>query len=498
MTGTRSKIVFVVLLAMLAGFVVLGVMRTRAPHTMPAAVEPTAPADDAGADGAAVEGTASAPPPPALEPGAPAPVASAPPAPADAGAKPILDRPLRVVAVGWELLAAGIVANGGRSSGEGSAFAARGLPLQLRTAESVADVERQLARGGADADGADVALVPLPALVGAYEHLRVLEPQAFLLVGWSRGREALLGAGDASLSKPRPGDVRVFAPAEGAPLGLALFALDAVGDSPSRVRVVQYEKDAQYAALARPYSVGESGPSKLLLTTGEASRLVPLVMVAPRALIGSHADALTVLTRGWLDGMAMLRKDVPAAARLIAHEQGAPEPATLLDRLGQVDWASITDNVRAFGIAGRPAAPLASLFSRFWRLYREAGLVTTPLPDSSSIPTTIVATLAKADPKAVEEAKAKDGRSYTAGSSVLLVASRQETKGDDTAWANDIALLAGVFEGSVLRVSARRAGAAQAAVDRTLELADIPPSRLVIGVTPPHGAPMAVEVLAAQ
>lgn len=98
-------------------------------------------------------------------------------------------------------------------------------------------VEGALARGGGDKDGADIAVVPFCELVASYERLRALSPEAFFVVGWSRGREALVSARDALPSptdKPDPkADPKAGVPLVGeagdAATFLGLFALDANG-----------------------------------------------------------------------------------------------------------------------------------------------------------------------------------------------------------------------------------------------------------------------------
>jgi hypothetical protein len=481
----RTKIVFVLLVAMLGGLVFFAASRERAPRAVPPEIK-TAAVDAGPAEAGSDLGEA----------GAAAATAN------DAG--PALGRPLRVAAVGWETAAAGIVANGGRAPGAKSSFTAAGVDVYLRATDSMAEVEALLARGGADEEGADVAIVPLPALVAAYERLRALEPEAFLVVGWSRGREAIVGAKDASLVKPPPGrgretdEVRLATGHGDAATGFSLFVLDAAGMPPARVRLVNDTKGAQYAAVTRPLALETSGdaPNKLLLTTADATQTLPIVAVAPHGLIEAHGRLLATWCKVWLDGLERLRKDVPSAARQVTQEAGAPEASALLERLGQIEPATVRANARALGLSGRSAVTLPALFQHYFRLWREVGAVSVPPPDKAPIDTSVFASLVRGDRSLAEGGPSDPPRSVPADASVLLVHRFADAKVDEAALAASIGLLAGAFDRAAIRVSARAPGLASSAIEAAYGRFDIAQGRLLTGNAPPAGASAAVEVLA--
>src|SRR5690606_1323091 len=146
--------------------------------------------------------------------------------------------PLDVVALGWEVLAPGVLANDGTTAGSDSRFRAAGLDVTFSAVTDVAEIQTRLSRGGADDHGADVALLPLPAFVASYERLRALSPQVFFVVAWSRGQHAMIG--DARvLQAPPSGEVRVAGRPGSSETLLSLFVLDQAGVSPERVRVVE-------------------------------------------------------------------------------------------------------------------------------------------------------------------------------------------------------------------------------------------------------------------
>ncbi|HEY8040617.1 MAG TPA: hypothetical protein VIF15_12515 [Polyangiaceae bacterium] len=480
----RAKIVFLVILGMLVALVYLIGTRVRDPHVMP----------DARAEEAPEAAVADA----ALGPDAPA--VAVPPSPAaDAagvdGRAPLLDRPLRLVAASWELAATALVANGGRATADGSAVRAAGLELQIEVVPAPRDVEGRLARGGIDPEGADVAVVSLPALVASYERLRALEPEVVHVVGWSRGREVLLAAREGMLAKPAAAEVDV-ASDDLAAGTLALFALDASGTPPARVHVAADVKVASFAALARPLPADRpaDAPARMALTTADASRLVPFVAVAARGFVEGHADAVAALLRAWAGGSEALRKDVPAAARRIAAEPGAPDPAAMLERLSWIGDPGRADEARALGVAGHDAVTVATLFALDWRLLREAGTLSSPAPDAAPIASgpfsAALASSPEAPPPPAPAAPAG------AGARVLLV--HRLDKGDADALAADVAWLAGVFERSTLRVSARPASLAKDAAGAAHDKLGIAAERVTATATAPAGPGVAtVEVLAA-
>src|SRR5690606_19588342 len=107
---------------------------------------------------------------------------------------PAMDRPLRVVSLGWDLAVPGHLANLPDKSAT-SAMESQDMRMELRSVAKLSAIKEALANGGAHAKGADIAILPLPEMVAAYEDLRALKPQIFFIVGWSRGRDALVAHG---------------------------------------------------------------------------------------------------------------------------------------------------------------------------------------------------------------------------------------------------------------------------------------------------------------
>lgn len=504
----RTKIVLGLLLVL---FVATGAMmasRERVAHTAPAPQPSVAlsPSSDAGV---APHGSASA----AASGSAGAPEV-------DAGPVKLMDRTLRVVTLGWDLAAPAVLANGGLDPVEASDFTAAGVATHLKPVETMSVIEAALARGGADKEGADIAVVPFAALVASYERLRALTPEVFFVVGWSRGREAVVSTRDALPSpadKPegKPGDKgsdklavnMVGAPGEAATF-LALFALDANGVPPSAVHLVapgDKPDDPALAAVDRDMP-GESARHTILLTTADASRLVPFVAVAQHGLIEKNPRALAAWTRVWLEATRKLDGDPPAAARTIAGAPGAPEPLALLKRLGEIAPASLGDNARAFGLSGRGALTLDALFQQTWRIWRGAGVLATPVPDAAPINGSVIASLARSHPSLAAPSvplKPRAGAQSPDALKALVTYRQAEGKVDDALLLGTTGLLADVFDRSVLRVVvANKTGGVDAAatkrlVDDVQERFDVAPGRVTAAKKAPGKVGAAVEILVA-
>lgn len=377
-----------------------------------------------------------------------------------------MDRPLKVVSLGWELAAPAMLANEGQKAGPKSVFTAAGLDVVLSVSDAMGSIEEALARGGGDENGADVAIVPLPTFVAAYERLRALSPEVFFVVGFSRGREAF-AAKEGLPTGPVKGDVSLVG-SPGAPSTfLGLFLLDVSGVPASNVHVIapgsRDEKEAAFIAFDRA-EMGADGAAgrKIVLTTADAPRLVPLVAVAPRGFITDKERALSALARGFLEGQKKLAADPPGSARIVAGAKGAPEPLALLRRLGDVEPASLADNARLAGLSGRGALSLSALFQRTWQLYRGASLLATPPPEAPPIATGVITALARSGGVPGGEGKRDAGKGQPEEGKKPLVVFRQE-KLDEEALVDTIGLLAAAFERSVVRVSVTNVSGVDAA-----------------------------------
>jgi hypothetical protein len=400
--------------------------------------------------------------------------------------------PIRVVSLGWEVLAPGILANDGRTPGPASHFGEVGLTVRFDAVTDIAEIQRRLGRGGHDDEGADVALIPYPEFVASYERLRALSPQVFFVVAWSRGRDALLTERPDALSRPTKGEVVLEGrPGQAATL-LGLFALDEAGVSLDRVRLRDPGEHSGAApkgalalsALERSTSAapGTIDARKLVLSTAEATHLVPVVAIAPAGHLERRHAAMVAWSQGWLHGVDMVHADPTSAARRIAEDEGTPEVVDLIDALGWLSFASVSDNARMSGLAGRGALNLDVLFHRTWDLWRSVGVLTTPAPEATPLWPEIMAEVAVLDHGRHEVARERAGGLHRDAGAPLLVRPSGSPVEDAELEARlqaHAALLAAIFSRSEIRLAvARNPRLAKRIVDRARDRHGLAEDRL--------------------
>jgi hypothetical protein len=403
---------------------------------------------------------------------------------------PPLARTLRTVSLGWEWIAPGVIA----SDGSNSAYKSAKLDVTFASATSMEDVESALAKGGG-AGGADIAIVPLSSYVASYERLRALSPDVIFVVGWSRGREVLYAPNvDAIAKLPPSGPVKLGGDRGQPETFLALFLLDLSGVPGNRVELVP-QMDRKAALTALPRSTKPHDKAKLLLTSADTSHAMPIVAVAPHGFIKAHASELETWGRVWLEGVERLQSDVPAGGRKVAALSGAPPVLSIIEGLGQIEFASLRDNATVMGLSGRGALTLDEAFRTTWRIWRDAGVLTTPPPEVTPLQTNLVASLVRAAPKAPAEAPRAKGSPDGKRPEVLLVVRAPAGKLDAEAFVNRLGFLAGVFDRLKLRVATTDPKTAQLFAEMARDRFGLRPDQLVVGKPPPWGVTAAVEVL---
>jgi hypothetical protein len=474
----RSNTVFVLLILMLGGLVAGVALRSRPAHVAPAIAEPTGSAT---ATTSAASATASATVS-ATASGTVAPATSGSAAPADG---PSLKRPIRVVSLGWELIAAGVMANDGADPGKNSAFKAKHLDVHLTAVNDASKLENALARGGKDDKGADIAIMSLPRFVASYERLKALTPVIFFVVGWSDGHEVVMSKKKSFEDLPARGKVKMRGAAGSAAAFVGLYALDLQGVDPERVELIDDKADWMSMTRRKSKSKSEQVKANLLLTTAEASRLVPYVAIAQASMIKKHEDVLETWAAVWLDGHNKVAADASEAARKIAEAKGAPEPLAVLSNLGQIAPASLAENATAAGLSGRGAVTLESLFQTSWDVWRRAKVLTIP-PENAPVNGRVIAALVRAGGDLdVPQAGSKGDKPDTGGKP-LIVKRLPRGKLDQDALIDEIAFVAGVFRRSPIRVTVHPHGIvdkkkSKAAVDGATSQFGLATGRLLVG-----------------
>ncbi|MCL2726471.1 MAG: hypothetical protein FWD69_18785 [Polyangiaceae bacterium] len=479
----RRYLGFVLTAIMSIALVFLIVTRARTTYDAPAKIVPVVSSIDGGADGGVVDAgevdaglvDAGALADGSVDAGALA-ASTIDASAGDATTPPSTAGPLRVTALGWELVAAGA------ALATANADVATRLPFVLAPETTLEAVSARLARGGGDPAGADVAVLPLPAFVITYDRLRALDLRAFAVVGLSRGREEIHSVQGAWIKPPSGSDevkLAAFGPSSaGDPAAraagsesatfLGLFALDLLGVDPSRVRLVAPGSvdgmGAPFAAITK----GTADPRRLVLSTSNASRLVPLLLIAPRSKLDADETKLRSFARAWMDGL--VRGDAATVARRLAAKDGvplaegvtnAPDAVSLVEKLGQIAPATLADQRTWIGPSVHPPSSLATLMQRTWQLARASGLTQgaepEPLPIDARITTALAMDAAPPAGDALNASVTDAGASapFAVRTTPLIVYRARGNQIDAAGVAGEIAFLASVFEHATFRVAAK-------------------------------------------
>lgn len=448
----RSNIVFGVLVVMLLGLGARWVAGGPALHLAPSssvASKPEKPPPDSSSKVAAKPSAVPAPS-----------TSSAPTKKGSAKRKALLDRALSVIASDWALAAPGVLQNDGLEPNKKAAFSKAGLSLRLKASEKASDLENALARGGTDDAGADVAILPLPEFVAAYEALKALDPVMFLVTGWSSGRDVLLSRFERLEKLPVQGPLSYRGTPGSSAMFLTAFVLDATGSRLDRLEPEASDVTPPAAALwALPRQELRDVPKPydgtVLLSTGEALRLIPYVAVAQRVFVERHTEALVTFSRVWFEGQARVARDPTAASRRLAELPDGPEPLALLAQLGDIQSSSVNDNALSAGVAGRGAVNLTSLFERCWRYWRALSVLTTPSPERAPVSGDVITqlVLGNAQPPPSRPSAPKLPTPQATAEPPLLQLTAGPGARDDTQIIGDVGFVAGVFARSTLRLS---------------------------------------------
>ena len=256
------------------------------------------------------------------------------------------------------LFAAGLLENGGLGPGKSDFSLRHGIKIRFTMLEDPAQCMEALA-----SRDVDIAWMTADTLALLYRRHSGSSPVAFFHYGWSRGEHAV--AADATIGKIADFKGKTIACAENSPCHFfALYLLSTAGVKPSQVRwrFTLTNEDAAYLfarkrahvcvgtypSLHRAASRRKAG---LLLSSADASFLIPGVFVTREAFLVRNREGLAAFIAGWLEGREAARQNPQQAMRILSSAAGfSPEEASGSLRL--VRQAGLADNRSFFGLTG--------------------------------------------------------------------------------------------------------------------------------------------------
>jgi outer membrane protein OmpA-like peptidoglycan-associated protein/ABC-type nitrate/sulfonate/bicarbonate transport system substrate-binding protein len=306
------------------------------------------------------------------------------PAPVAAPAARADRRGVTVALSQWPGHLALVVGNGGLTTQAGSAAAAEGLDLKIVFIEDAPSKNKALQDGKVDAVWETVD--ELPIAIGGFKAAGV-DARSFLQIDWSRGGDACVASKEVKTVEDvigRKAAVLMFSP-DHTVLEFMLTNSRLTPDEVAQVRKATsfspddftyarilfgkgqvdvaclWEPDVTLALASRP-------GAHRLFSTADATELVADTLVARREFLDLYSDLAVKLARVWFAGVKKAEADRPAAAKLVAttcsrfrDELGYDATLKAFD---WVKWTTLGDNVRMFGLDGRPPV--------FDRVYNQA------------------------------------------------------------------------------------------------------------------------------
>lgn len=280
---------------------------------------------------------------------------------------------------------AGVVwaANDGQTFKQSYAIDVKAVPFPREDA-----LRRALVKGGENG-GVDLAAMPVSQLALEAPMLRDAAPRTVLLLGRSRGQDALaVGKGIDTVAALRGKRIGVEVRSVGG--YFLMWVMSRAGLNMREVTVVELESAAEagkaLAAGKVDAAVGYAGDLEpavkqvggtFLSSTVDAPHLIATVLVARGDFAARYPDAIRRVIRGALDANVSVTKDAAASARALGDV--APWLGDPLEAIHQAPPASVRDNLAFFGLSGE--APVT-----YFELFQSASALATRLYNNPPAP----------------------------------------------------------------------------------------------------------------
>jgi len=302
---------------------------------------------------------------------------------------------------GWAPI---IVANNGLEPNDESVFARKyGFYLKLSLVDDPVKARDQFASGRSHVLWGTLDMIALfaPELVKDSRTVPVVCQQ----IDWSNGGDGIVARRDIKTINDfhmRNGKRRKVVLAQNSPSHYLIMSLliDAginpaevdfkwAGDAPAAAKIFVLDNtfDAFVGWAPDIYTVSEKVPgTRLVVTTASANHLIADVWAVRNDFYRDHPQIVANLVRGIFEGMDMVRKDVEAAARLMAKAYNLPEEdcKAMIGKDGGIvegdaHLTNYRENANFFLDAMNPAN-FEIVWNRASTIYQSLGAITTPVP----------------------------------------------------------------------------------------------------------------------
>jgi ABC-type nitrate/sulfonate/bicarbonate transport system substrate-binding protein len=267
---------------------------------------------------------------------------------------------------------------------------ARGLLKSAYALESEAvvfgkeeELRKALAFGG-ERGGVDLAAISVDRLAQWAGSLRDAAPRTVLLLGRSRGQEALAAVNTPDLAGLKGKRLGVYS--QSSSLYFALWTLSRAGMGQGDVRWVDLGSNLEAGAALREgradavvgltadvEAAARDRGGRVLATTADAPHLIATVLVARGDFLARYPDAVRRVLRGLLDAASAVQKDSAEAARMLGEV--APYLGDPLEAIRIAPPATLKENLSFFGLSGEAPVTYDELFASSAQLSVKVGKV---------------------------------------------------------------------------------------------------------------------------
>jgi ABC-type nitrate/sulfonate/bicarbonate transport system substrate-binding protein/outer membrane protein OmpA-like peptidoglycan-associated protein len=317
---------------------------------------------------------------------------------------------------GWAPI---IVANNGMAPNEGSVFFKKyGFYLQLSIVDDPVKARDLFASGHSHVLWGTLDMIALFAPELAKDSRTV--PVVCQQIDWSDGGDGVVSRGDIkSINdlRMKGGQRRKVVLAQNSPSHYLIMSLliDAgidpaevdfrwAADAPAAAKIFVQDKsfDAFVGWAPDIYTVSEQVPgTRLVVSTDSANHLVADVWAVRNDFFRDHPDIVANLMRGIFDGIDLVRKDIPAAAKLLSAAFNIPveDCSAMIGKDGGIveGDAHLTNYRENANFFLDPLNP--SNFEVVWNrastIYRSLGAITAPVPAAKVKASSLLARMAQ-------------------------------------------------------------------------------------------------------
>jgi len=255
---------------------------------------------------------------------------------------------------------------------------------------------RQALAVGAEHGGVDMAALSVDRLAAWASSLRDAAPRTVMLLGRSRGQEALAAVGVPDLAALRGKRLGVY-PGSSSHY-FALWVLSRMGlrttdvkwvDLPSTLDAGRALREGRADAVVGLWGDVELAArdrgGAVLATTADAPHLLATVLVTRGDFAARYPDAVRRVLRGLLDAGQSVQKDPGPAARLLGDV--APYLGDPTEAIRSAPPATLADNRAFFGLSGEAPVTYDELFQSASALFQKLkrGAVAPPAEDTRDL-----------------------------------------------------------------------------------------------------------------